>query len=376
MSVSAAILAAGKGERFGSDKLAIELDGRPLWRHAVDTFLSCPGVDEVVLVGRALPGATCVDGGATRVESALRGVEACRGEVVLIHDAARPFVSHGLISRVLEATLAHGAAYPGVAPADTVRHAPTGHTPPRAELLAVQTPQGCRRADWLRAQEAYQASGENPTVTDDVELIERIGIRAVPVPGDPTNRKITTPADLPTLMETRTGMGYDIHPFSQDATKPLWLGGVLFEGVGLEGHSDADALLHAVVDALLGGAGLGDIGEHYPNTDPRWAGQSSDLFVLEAATLVKREGWHIIHIDACLIAERPKLMPRRQEVRQRIAELVDIQPERVSLKATTNERLGAIGRGEGIAALVVATLARPTVGVQTWKSSYATPKAT
>jgi 2-C-methyl-D-erythritol 4-phosphate cytidylyltransferase/2-C-methyl-D-erythritol 2,4-cyclodiphosphate synthase len=192
-------------------------------------------------------------------------------------------------------------------------------------------------------------------------LLEALGVHTTFVDGEDTNFKLTTPADLNKIpMEYRTGLGYDIHSFSTDPDRPLWLGGVEFpnDKPGLEGHSDADALLHAVVDSLLGAASLGDIGVHYPPTDPQWKNVSSLIFLQETGMILKEKGWSIVNIDSTVLAERPKVMARRQEICEAIARALDISPDRVSVKATTNEKLGAIGREEGIAAFATATLRR------------------
>lgn len=375
--VAAVVLAAGSSVRFGENKLLRDLDGVPVWRRAVEAFTSHPEVGFVGLVAGpevlAQANSTefglgfCVPGGADRRESAKAGLEATprEFEVVLFHDAARPWVDAELITRVIRGVDEFGAAYPALPVTETIRERShsRARTLDRDTLLSVQTPQGARRELWDLGHATSIDSA-----TDDIALLEAAGISATAVEGDARNRKITTANDLPridvegTTMETRTGLGYDIHAFSKDPNRPLWLGGVRFEGAGLEGHSDADVLLHAVVDALLGGAGLGDIGELFPNTDEKWRDCASETFVRRAATLANERGWHIIYIDACVIAERPKLMPRRDEIRARIADLAQIEPERVSVKATTQERLGALGRAEGIAAFAVATLARHSPG--------------
>ena len=193
-------------------------------------------------------------------------------------------------------------------------------------------------------------------------LLEIAGIRPVAVQGDLENVKITTVKDLKGRgqWETRTGHGYDIHRFSTDPARELWLGGVKFEGIGLEGHSDADVVIHAIVDALMGAAGLGDIGEHFPNTDSRWKDEPSATFLKETAQMLSRSGWEVVNIDVSVLAERPKLSPRREEVRSVVAGILGIDVARVGIKATTNEGLGAIGRGEGVAAFAVATIKRET----------------
>lgn len=362
----AIVVAAGRSQRFGRDKLRLPLGGRPVWRWSVETFLRDPQVDAVGLVGSAdlaLPDlAFRVEGGESRQASVLRGLEAASEAGAeawaLIHDGARPFVSSALVGRVLEAAREQGAAAPVMPVYDTVRDIGDGAVAPRERLRAFQTPQAARVRDLLRAHR--EAAREAP---DDIALLEAIGIRAALVAGDRTNFKITTEEDYAMARalteETRTGIGYDVHAFSLDPGRTLMLGGVRFPGEpGLKGHSDADALLHAATDALLGAAGLGDIGAHFPPTESRWKDASSLVFLAKAGTLVREEGWSVVHLDATVLAERPKIGERRDEIRRSIASTLGIDPDRVSIKATTHEGLGAIGRGEGIAAMAIATLSR------------------
>lgn len=374
MRTIAVILAGGSGTRFGADKSTILLRGKPLWLHSFETFASHPGVDAVGLIGhpgnieelRSLaPGAAFIEiGGATRTESSRRAVEACECDRILIHDAARPMVDAGVISRVLDALL-HGAT--AVAPAipvtDTIRRVHTGgtETPDRSELFAMQTPQGAVHSVIKKAYS--ESKGE---FTDEMALLECVGIQPTLVAGEPRNFKVTTPDDFARanaifgMPETRTGLGYDIHAVSTDSARRMMLGGVEFEGPGLEGHSDADVVLHAVTDALLGAVGLGDIGQHFPNTDARWKGAPSVHFLQHAAGLLAEHGWQVLHVDISVIAEFPKVMARAGEMREIIGSSLGIGAGRISVKATTNERLGAIGRSEGIAAFAIATV-RQTV---------------
>jgi 2-C-methyl-D-erythritol 4-phosphate cytidylyltransferase/2-C-methyl-D-erythritol 2,4-cyclodiphosphate synthase len=372
LSVVAAILAAGQGTRFGTDKTALLLRGRPVWRWAVDAYLDHPSVDRVVLVTApervstlrdAAPDVEVVAGGDTRQGSSRAALDAAGdAEILLVHDAARPFVSQRLIGDVLAEVSATGAAAAGLPVTDTIKHATVSGivTLPRHELFAMQTPQGAR-TDLLRDAHARATAD----CTDEMALLEAIGVHPRIVPGERTNFKITTPEDLlqaQSLLgvgETRTGLGYDIHPFSEDRDRPLWLGGVHFpDHRGLEGHSDADALLHAVTDALLGAAAMGDIGLHFPNTDPRWKGAPSLHFLRHAAGLLGAEGWQVVHVDMSVIAETPKIMRRADDIRQAVSGAIGIEVSRVSVKATTNERLGSIGRGEGICAFATATIRR------------------
>lgn len=371
MKVVAAILAAGKGDRFGGDKTQVELHGRPLWHWPFETFWNHPEVDGVGLVGNAgnlsaLQGESralfVLEGGDNRVESSRRAVHATPEdcEIVLIHDAARPFVSERVITDVIAAVRRSQAAAPGLPVTDTIKRRRDGvlETVDRAALYAVQTPQGATRELFVRAH-----AGASASATDDLQLLEAIGVSPEIVPGDPRNAKVTVPEDLARLAggptEMRTGMGYDVHAFSDDPVRPLMLGGVRFEGErGLEGHSDADVLLHAVVDALLGAAGKGDIGQHFPNQDLRWKDCPSTHFLAHAGQLLKEERWFIQNVDITVVAEQPKLMTRANEICRNIASALEIGHGRINLKATTNERLGFIGRGEGIAAMAIATLSR------------------
>lgn len=366
----AVILAAGSGSRFGADKTTLSLGGKPLWRWSYDAYASHPRVEGVGILGSAsnlealktAREAAFVDlGGTTRTESSRKAVDLCSADVILIHDAARPFVSHKVIDRVLDALESAPAVAAAVPCTDTIRRVQAGstETPPRSELFAMQTPQG---ADRLLLKKAYsECTGE---FTDEMAVLEAIGVQPVLVEGDPQNFKVTTPDDLSRAQahlgfpEYRTGLGYDIHPVAMDV-RPMMLGGVRFEGPGLEGHSDADVVLHAVTDALLGAASMGDIGEHFPNTDPRWRGAASIQFLEHAAKLLAEEGWTVVNLDVSIVAEFPKVMPKADAMRSAMAGAVGVEPGRVSIKATTNEKLGAIGRGEGVAAFAVATIRRP-----------------
>ncbi|MBX3096457.1 MAG: 2-C-methyl-D-erythritol 2,4-cyclodiphosphate synthase [Fimbriimonadaceae bacterium] len=369
-SFALVIVAGGSSVRFGADKLWMKLpDGRPLWRASIDTLGAMPVWNQKILVvpnGKSAEFLSLLSkdwrvvvGGSNRLESVRAGVEAVPEEVqyVAVHDAARPFVSVELASRVIEAVHSCAGAYPSVSVTDTVHWEQSGNTatPPRAELWAAQTPQVVDRALWLRAAD------EVADATDDVGLLASAGHRITRVEGDPMNKKITTPSDLNDLQwETRTGWGYDIHQFSTDPARPMWLGGIEFDDrPGLDGHSDADVLLHAAVDALLGAAGMGDIGHHYPPTESEWKNCSSRRFLVETGHRLRSSGWSIVNLDLTVVGERPRIHPRRGEVVAAIAADLALPVMRVNLKATTNERLGALGRGEGLAAMAVATITRP-----------------
>jgi 2-C-methyl-D-erythritol 4-phosphate cytidylyltransferase/2-C-methyl-D-erythritol 2,4-cyclodiphosphate synthase len=368
--IAAVLAAAGRSVRFGADKLQEIVEGREVWLASLEALRSHPEIGFVIIVAHedrlaeiasASGGAPVVAGGSTRAESVARGIAACPAEAqfILVHDAARPFVSPQVISRVIAAIRSEGAAFAAVPVTDSIKMAGEDGIQPleRSRLWAAQTPQG-GRADWMRLACLHPPG----SATDEAEALHAAGFPCLPALGDPANRKITHPGDLPsqdTLMETRTGIGYDIHAFSADPDRPLWLGGIEFDDrPGLEGHSDADALLHAIADAVLGAAGLGDIGEHFKNTDPRWKDRRSRHFVEASVEMAAQAGWQLRFIDASVMAERPKISPRKLEMRLAIAEMAGLPIESISLKATTNEGLGAIGRGEGIAALAVATLAR------------------
>lgn len=361
----AAILAAGRGLRYGADKLAVRLHGRPIWRWAYEAYANHPSIDRVLLVasegnrGELSQAGETILGGVTRQESSRAALEAAvDADLLVIHDGARPFVSEELISRVVEAAHRDGAAAAALPVTDTIKEVVGGQirTLDRSRLWAMQTPQAAR-PDLLRR--AHAAADE---VTDDMAMLEAIGISPTLISGDPRNVKITTPDDLARLGiggETRTGMGYDVHAFSTDASRTLMLGGVAFpDHPALEGHSDADALLHAATDALLGAAAMGDIGIHFPPSDERWRGAPSLGFLRHAAALLAAEGWSILHLDMTVIAESPKVMKRALEIRAVVADALKVAVDRVSLKATTNEKMGFVGRGEGIASLAVATIHR------------------
>lgn len=364
-----AILAAsGSSQRFGQDKLDVELNDLPVWQTSYRILAQSPYITGIGIVTRSEkiahylacePGMSfVVSGGNTRAESIRLAMAHIPDDCthVLIHDAARPFVSLELIKRVIESAFKAGAAFPGLTVHDTVRlnANDSWEDVDRDQLVRVQTPQVVRR-DWF--EDALKKIPED--LTDDVAYLIKAGYPVASVPGESMNTKITQPQDLPHIPELRTGFGYDVHRFSTDPERPLWLGGVEFDDrPGLEGHSDADALLHAVVDALLGAAGEGDIGVHYPPSDEQWKNCSSLRFLSEAALLLKSKGWHIVNIDATVVAERPKVMPKSLEIRTAISESINIAVERVSVKATTNEKLGSIGKSEGIACYAVATIRR------------------
>ena len=348
-------------------RLAVELFGR--WPDALVQVMIGAGQEQ--LYGEAMAGLTLRPpgtGGSTRQESVHRGLEllaSASPDFVLIHDAARPLASRRLIEAVIGALDAGAeAAVPLLPVADTLRKFNNGEwiTVPRAGLLRAQTPQGFRFADILKAHRDHAEED----VTDDMALAELAGMKIVAVPGEETNMKVTTAEDFATaelllsahLGEVRTGSGFDVHRFT--AGDHIWLCGVKVpHDHGLEGHSDADAGLHALTDAILGTIGAGDIGQHFPPADKRWRGAASSIFLERAAELVRERGGSIVHCDVTIICERPKVGPYREAMRDRIAEILHIDAARVSVKATTTEGMGFTGRREGIAAQAIATVRLP-----------------
>ena len=361
------IVAGGTGQRFGGPKQYEPLGDRRVldWCVAAATAAS----DGVVVVVPAADASRehAIAGGVTRSDSVRAGLAQVPAEatIVCVHDGARPFASTDLFATVI-AAVADGAdaAVPGVPVSDTIKQVDSDGivvgTPVRAALRAVQTPQAFR-ADALRR--AHASAGD---ATDDAALVEANGGRVVVVAGEEHNRKITDPNDLRwarqqlasnfvTASNTiRVGQGFDIHRFSDDAARPLVLGGVVFAGArGLHGHSDADAVAHAVIDALLGAAGLGDIGEHFPDTDSRWKGADSIAMLRHAAGLVRAAGFAIGNVDCSVVCEAPKLAPHRAAMQQRLSEAAGAP---VTVKGRRAEGLGALGREEGIAVWATAVI--------------------
>lgn len=368
------IVAAGKGERAGTElpKQYEQLAGQPMLRRTVQAFAGLPvrvviGRGQEDLAAAALQGLdlpTPVLGGATRQESVRLGLEALAKDApdfVLIHDAARPLISATVIGDVVKA-LEAGAdgALPMVAAADTLRrrNAQGGWTlVPRENLYRAQTPQGFVYAKIMAAHRAH--AGQE--VTDDVALAELAGLKVDMVEGEEKNIKVTRKEDFAlaeSLMgagDVRTATGYDVHKFTDG--DHIWLCGLKVPHThGLEGHSDADVGLHAITDAILGCVGEGDIGQHFPPTDERWRGAASWKFLDHAASLVAAKGGVITHVDVTIICERPKVGPHRDAMKAKIAEILKLEPSRVSVKATTTEGLGFTGRREGIAAQAIATV--------------------
>ena len=381
--VSAVLVAAGSSTRMGFDKLSFDLGGETVLHRSIRAFEQNPLVTEIVLVAgknRAFveqQAADCtklvqiVTGGTTRAESAKNGVLAAAGELVAVHDAARPFVSQAVITAALEAAARCGAAAPAVPVKDTIKAAARGNgktvpdaclvytTPDRSTLYAVQTPQCFDRAEYLAALEELDAEKAR-LVTDDCSLFELTGRAVQLTQGDYANYKITTREDLPRPEQKeehkmRIGHGYDVHRLVEG--RKLILGGVEvpFEK-GLLGHSDADVLTHAVMDAVLGAAALGDIGQHFPDNDPAYAGADSLKLAGHVAQILKEHGYRIENIDATLLCQRPKLAPYSPAMRQNLADAFGLPVDAVSVKATTEEHLGFTGEGLGIAAHAVALI--------------------
>ena len=368
--IAVLIVAAGKGERSGraKPKQYEALGGKPMLARSVEAFGSYPvrvviGPGQEEFYAAALPGGPVpVAGGARRQDSVRLGLEALEKDApdfVLIHDAARPLVSAQVIENVV-AALKSGAkgAAPMLAVADTLRRREGEGWAllPRDNLFRAQTPQGFRFADILAAHRSHAAKD----VTDDVEIAALAGIKVEAVTGDESNLKVTTEKDFALAEkllagDTVTAMGYDAHRFGEG--DHVWLCGVKIpHDHGLIGHSDADAGLHALTDAVLGAIGAGDIGQHFPPSDERWRGASSDRFLAHAAELVGAKGGRIVHCDVTLICEKPKIGPHRDAMRARIAEILGLDVARVSVKATTTEGMGYTGRREGLAAQAVATV--------------------
>ncbi|PPQ28630.1 bifunctional 2-C-methyl-D-erythritol 4-phosphate cytidylyltransferase/2-C-methyl-D-erythritol 2,4-cyclodiphosphate synthase [Rhodoblastus sphagnicola] len=388
------VVAAGRGSRAGAGgpKQYRDLGGRQVLTRTLEALLTAAPSSQAKVVihadDRDLYDAAVAPlkpdlrarlleptiGGATRQESVCNGLDALAplcddDDDVLIHDAARPFASPALIDRALHAAREKGAAIPGLAVTDTIKQVAEDSrivaTPERASLRAVQTPQAFRFGLIHKAHLSARAAGASE-LTDDAAVAEWAGHCVFIFPGDTENGKLTTMEDflhaelklLENLPDIRTGMGFDVHALGEG--DHVWLGGVKIpHNQGLIGHSDADVLLHAITDAVLGAIADGDIGAHFPPTDEKWRGASSDQFLAHAVALVAAKGGRVAHIDATLICERPKVGPHRDAIRARIAEIMGLPLDRVAVKATTSEKLGFTGRQEGIAAQAIATVRLP-----------------
>ncbi len=397
MKAKAIVAAAGSGRRMGAgtNKVFLPLAGRPLLLHTLEALAAAECLSGIVVVVRGEDEAPCrrliaasgldkveavVPGGEERQDSVARGLFALGGEadVVAVHDGARPLVSPALVAATVEAAHRTGAALAAVPVKDTIKVVGDGgrvvRTPDRRQLFAAQTPQAFRLEVLREAFAAAAAAGVR--ATDESSLVEACGHPVTVVPGEEANLKITTPLDLalaeqilrerrgeagrspsPAIANVRIGHGYDVHPLVRG--RRLVLGGVeIPHECGLAGHSDADAVVHALIDALLGAAGLGDIGAWFPPSDERYRGIDSLVLLGEVAAELRRLGWRVLNCDVTVIAERPRLSPHREAMRGRLAEGLGVSPHQVNVKATTTEGLGFTGRREGIAAQAVALLAQ------------------
>jgi 2-C-methyl-D-erythritol 4-phosphate cytidylyltransferase/2-C-methyl-D-erythritol 2,4-cyclodiphosphate synthase len=381
MSFSAIVVAAGSGTRAGAGtpKAWRRLGDRVIARWSVEALLAA-GADQVVVAVApdmietartalgGLPGVTLAEGGATRSSSVRAALAALshgqRDQPVLVHDAARPFLTRDHVSQVLCALAEAEGAILALPQADTLKR-PAGavlETPSRERLWRAQTPQAFPR-DTLEA--AYAAWPGDQEPTDDAQVVTAAGGAVAICPGDPLLFKLTYPEDFAMAERlassarlVRTGQGFDAHRWGPGDA--VWLCGVRIDhDQTLVGHSDADAGLHALTDALLGAIGAGDIGEHFPPSDPQWRGASSDQFLAHAAQLVRSRGGEIVNVDVTLICERPKIRPHRDAMRARLAEILGLPEDRISVKATTTEGMGFTGRQEGLAAQALATVETP-----------------
>ena len=380
--VTAIIAAGGSGRRVGAatPKQLLEIGGRTILQMSVEAFAAHPRVTEVVvalpadLVRQPFPWlaqtgkARVVEGGARRQDSVAAAFTAARtdADILLVHDAARPFVSADLIDRCIDAAAADGAAIAATPVSDTVKQVVRdglGHTIkgtiPRESIFLAQTPQAFRR-DVL--ERAIALGRQGTEATDEASLAELAGDRVSVVEGDADNVKITTAADLerarqryPSQRMDRVGTGYDLHRLVEG--RALILGGITIPAErGALGHSDADVICHALTDAALGAACLGDIGRHFPDTDERWKDASSIELLRQAVVLIQRAGFQIVNVDVVVILERPKVAPHLEPIRRSLAAALAIEVDGVSVKGKTNEGVDAVGRGEAIAAHAVALL--------------------
>jgi len=388
MRTGVIIAAGGRGSRLGAQvpKQLLEIGGTPILRRSLEIFAGHPRVDRLVVVlppelaanppsyvtglGRDV---IVVAGGARRQDSVANGFAAIRDDVdlVVIHDAARPFASAALVDRTIDAAWESGAALAAMPASDTIKLAADGapgaapvveRTVPRERVYLAQTPQAFR-TEVLAA--AIAAAATMDAATDEAALAEAAGYPVRLVTGEPTNLKITTMSDLTVAQAlsgggddargTRVGVGYDLHRLAEG--RPLIIGGVTIPWEkGLVGHSDADVLSHAVTDAILGAIAQGDIGRHFPDTDPRWKGASSLAMLGHAVSVAAAQGYRVSNVDAVVIAERPKLLPHLDAIRGSLASVLGVPVDRVSVKGKTNEGVDAIGRGEAMAVHAIAVL--------------------
>ena len=381
--IAALVLAGGRGTRSGGDlpKQYRELDGEPVIAPSLRLFLGHPQISLVqpvihpddqgryAMAARGLNLLAPVMGGATRQDSVLAGLNAlepAEPDFVLIHDSARPFATTALVDRAIAAVQASGAAVPALPVTDTVKEVDVRErvtkTIDRTTLRLIQTPQAFAYRKLLDAHRRAAANGRHD-FTDDAALAEWAGLSVIAFLGETGNIKLTTAEDFvkavsaraALLDDVRTGMGFDVHAFGDG--DHVVLGGIrIAHDRALKGHSDADVVLHALVDAILGALGDGDIGSHFPPSDPKWRGASSDRFLEFAAERVKARGGMLANLDTTIVCEAPKIGPHRDAMRARISAIAGISIDRVGVKATTSEGLGFTGRGEGIAAYATATI--------------------
>ena len=375
MNCAALIVAAGRSQRFGGDgpKQYAALRGEPLLRRTLRAFSGHPGIGEIAVAihpddhdlfqaaAAGLARVRPVPGGATRQESVRRGLEALAAtapDLVLIHDGARPMVELALIDRVIAGLASADGVLPVTPVSDTLKRIEAGAvaaTVARDNIVRAQTPQGFRFAAILAAHRAHA----DEALTDDAGVMERAGHKVIAVDGDESNVKVTNMDDLARLnamlRETRTGSGFDVHKCGPGDAVML-CGVRVAHSHGLQGYSDADVALHAATDAILGAIGAGDIGLHFPPSDPKWRGAASHQFLRHAQDLLTARGGSLVHLDITIICERPKVSPHRAAMVAEVARILEVAPDRLSVKATTTEGLGFTGRGEGIAAQALATV--------------------
>lgn len=385
--ISAIIAAGGRGERLGGPvhKQLRTVGGRTLLECSIAPFDASERIGEIILVlpaellapppdlvHRIRTPVRLIAGGTRRQDSVAAGLAALapESEIVVVHDAARPFCTPGLIGRTIDAAAECGAATAALPAVDTVKEARiedgatlVGSTLRRERIFLVQTPQAFR-VDLLRG--AVARAGGEAGVTDEATLVERAGHPVRMVQGDVRNFKVTSQDDLSLAeqmatagpVETRVGLGYDLHRFAEG--RPLVLGGVSIPGPrGLLGHSDADAVCHAVTDAVLGAAGAGDIGQRFPDDDDRWKGAASIELLRDAMGAVRNRGFAVGNVDVVVVTEWPKIRAVADEMRQRLADVLQVEPDRISVKGKSGEGVGEVGRGEALVVHAVATLLRP-----------------
>jgi 2-C-methyl-D-erythritol 4-phosphate cytidylyltransferase/2-C-methyl-D-erythritol 2,4-cyclodiphosphate synthase len=372
VGIAAVVVAAGAGLRAGQPlpKQFAIWRGKPVVRHSVEALIAAgvspvivaipEGADEIASTALAgLDGVRLVTGGATRQLSVRAALEALAGDaprLVLIHDAARPVLPRAVIDRLVDALDRQPGAIPVLPVVDSLTRAEgelMGEPARREELRRVQTPQAFRYADIIAAHQDWSGAA---SAGDDAQVARAAGLAIALVEGDEVLHKLTFAYDFAVQkLPVRVGTGYDVHRLAEG--EELWLCGVRIEhDRGLAGHSDADVAIHALVDAILGAIGAGDIGSHFPPSDPRWKGASSDRFLVHAVDLTREAGYAIGNVDVTIVCEAPKIGPHRTAMRERLAQVMQVPLAAVSVKATTTERLGATGRGEGIAAQAAATL--------------------